>query len=198
MNASKERNGQFTGNLGKELRDEIESRTNGRLRVHFDHGGSDSERIIAHLGESSSRANALSYIDIAVVESNGRVVSGRESKRVVLLCEIEEEGARPKKIIGNLCNILFADGVQIHGSHYHLDKTYLLVGVRCSERSKSKDKTQEITARIKNVANRELIADIYSVSASAHPELMDAVRKKICEVTAVVEHDAWDPSLTLR
>ena len=190
MIAYKERKGQFTGNLGKELRNVIESRTNGRLQVHFDHERSDSERIIAHLGESSSRTNALSYIDIAVVESNSRVVSGRESKRIVLLCEIEEEGARPKKIIGNLCNILIADGVQIHGSHYHLDKTYLLVGVRCSERSKSKDKTQEIAARIKKIANRELIADIYTLFAVAHPELMEAVRTKVYEVTGVVNHDA--------
>jgi len=168
MSANKERHGQFTADLGRQLRDEIESRTSGRLRAHFDHGGSDSDRIVTHLGEKSSRANALSYIDVAVVEGDDRVLSDRDSRRVVLLGEIEEEGARPKKIIGNLCNILFADGVQISGSHYYLDKTHLLIGVRCSERNKSREKTQEIVARIKKIADRGLIADIEGVYAGAY------------------------------
>jgi hypothetical protein len=190
MSAKKERHGQFTQNLGRHLRDAIESRTNGGLRVHFDHGGSESEKIVAHMGEKSSRANALSYIDIAVVEEACNVVLGVESQRVVLLCEVEEEGARPKKIIGNLCNILFANGVQISGSHYHLDKTYVLLGVRCSERSKAEEKTEEIIERVKKIANRELIVDIKGVYGCSCPELMEIVKQEILEVSGVVERRA--------
>ncbi len=129
----------------------------------------------------------MSYVDIAVVEGDSRVVSGRKSKRVILLCEVEEEGARPKKIIGNLCNILFADGVQIGGSHYHLDKTHLLIGLRYVEGGKAPEKTEAIIARIKKTSNRKLIADIRGVYGCGYPELMVAVRQKILEVCGIAE-----------
>lgn len=184
MSVQKERNGQFTGDLGRQLKKKVESKTDRRLTVYFDHAGSGSEKIVAHLGERSSRANALSYVDIAVVEDDSHIIAGKESRKVVLLCEIEEEGARPKKIIGDLCSLLFADGVQISGSHYHLDKTHIIIGIRHNERGKSEDKTRGIIARIQKMNNTESISNIIGVYQSTHQELMDAIERKILEVVA--------------
>jgi len=184
ISRQKERKGQYTGELGKRLRMEIEARTGGRLRVHFDHAGSESEKTVAHLGERSSRSNALSYIDIAVVEEGSDGAACKGLPRVLLLCEIEEEGARPKKIIGNICNILLADGVQISRRHYALEKTWLVIGVRTKKRGKSEDKTKEIIARVQGRMKAGLISRIIGVYADTHPDLMDAVEKEILEAVS--------------
>jgi len=185
MSVQKERNGQFIGELGRRLRDEIKSKTNGRLRVHFDHAGSESEKTIVHLGKKSSRANALSFVDIAVVEAGSNVIGNEESKRVILLCEVEEEGARPKKIIGDLCSILFADGVQISGHHYHLDNTRLIIGIRRNEKGKSEDKAEEVITKIQNRVSAGSISGIVGVYATSHRELMDAVYGEILKSLGV-------------
>jgi hypothetical protein len=185
MSLQKERNGQFTGELGRILRDEIASKTGGRLRVHFDHAGVGSEKTIVHLGKKSSRANALSFVDIAVVESGGDIIGNEDSKRVVLLCEVEEEGARPKKIIGDLCSVLFADGVQISGHHYHLNNTRLIIGIRRNEKGKSEDKAEEVITKIQNRVSTGSISDIVGVYATSHRELMDALHGEILKSLGV-------------
>lgn len=179
MSRQKERDGQYTGDLGKRLKKEIEARTNGRMTVHYDHAGKGSEKIVAHLGEKSSRANALSYVDIAVVEVGGDKAVKGELPRVRLLCEIEEEGARPKKIIGNICNILLADGVQISKRQYALGDTWLVIGIRTKKRGKSEDKSREIIERIQRKMKAGLISTIVGVYADTYEGLMDSVEKVI-------------------
>ena len=173
----------YTGALGEELSKYVESRTNGRLLVYFDHGPSRSKKIVAHLGDKPSRANNLSYVDIAVVERIGDPV-GRPP-RVVLLCEIEEEGARPKKIVGDLCNLIFAEGLSVGTSIYHLRGTSLLLGIRTAEDSMSEKKANDLIRRIRQWIDHVTIADIKCVNGSTYPVLMDAVRKEVLRTSGI-------------
>lgn len=104
--------GKYTAKLGRRLRERIRLTGRRDIKVFFDHGKpGESPRIVPYFGEYC-RATTQAFVDIAIVNEN--------TKSVIVLCEVEEEGVNPKKVIGDCCNIFISDSVMIGGTPYDI------------------------------------------------------------------------------
>jgi hypothetical protein len=81
------------------------------LEIHFHHGGPGAKAVMPKLKgnhqNSRSLYRNLAKVDIGIIDPM--------KKTVVMLIEIEEHKVSPKAIIGDICNIFFADAVQLGG-----------------------------------------------------------------------------------
>lgn len=111
-------NGAHTGELGKRLYKNYKSTAHD---VYYDHSNGNEPNICRptpFFGEYSN-ASTLSRVDIAVVNKNAGTVE--------LIAEIEESGAPPKKVIGDVVNIMLSEQVRINGKDYgYGDITFIL------------------------------------------------------------------------
>jgi hypothetical protein len=93
--------------------------------------------------DKCSNASKLSYVDIAVI--NG-------SDRAILVCEIEEGGAEPKKIIGDIINIVLSDQIRIQGRDYYYDDNIVFIlGTNVNPIGAGEEKTQNICQKLRQI-----------------------------------------------
>jgi len=92
-------NGYYTGKIGYKLYNKYTDTTHG---IYYAHPGNNKENEpnLIHptpFFDDCSKSTTLSFVDIAVVNKNTQLVE--------LISEIEESGAEPKKVIGDIVNI---------------------------------------------------------------------------------------------
>ena len=141
-------NGEKTGVLGAELKAILEGGTSSQdtgLKVHYDHERKKNRegkwfRAVAYMDELGhpDRATSLSYVDLIVVKG----------KTALVICEMEESGADPKTIIGDVYNLLIADGIRHSDSEYTIEDAHIVLGFTAKEGGRGEEKATLIRDRL--------------------------------------------------
>lgn len=126
-----------------------------------------------YFGKYSTKTT-LANVDLVVVKKN--MVNKNGEVRV--LCEIEERGASPKKIIGDIVNIFLATKIRVPRVSYSLDKSYFILGIKVKKGGKSADKAKNLERRIKAKIPR-LRGRIEVVPSDDINELIENIKEKI-------------------
>lgn len=121
--------GKLTEELGKNLTQRLNSQS--KYHVYYAHGKKTEEKNVCRPTPISRDEYSLSFIDIVIVEN------AEKKKKVKLLCEIEESGVAPKKIIGDIVNILVSDKMRILGENCEYDRPQLILGLKVNEKGES-------------------------------------------------------------
>jgi len=132
-----------------------------------------------HYGTSTT----LAFVDLAIVNT--------DTKSVLELCEIEEEGANPKKVIGDCFNIFISDFVCIGRKQYDLNGAHLLLGVRVESKGRSSEKITNLRKRIKASVKEEFLKDIELEFVTVHDyaSLVSRLETQICEILGVQQRE---------
>jgi len=167
------------------LREDVQASGNNDLEVFFDHGREGESPNIVPYFEEYGTDTTLSHLDIAVVS---------KSERSILVCsELEEEGANPKLVIGDIANLFIAKQVRIGGDDYTLDRAKFLLGVRVAEsqkigegRNKNDNSRRKVShlgclvpAIIKDASLKGIT--VKTVSESDYRIMVDKMERIICE-----------------
>ena len=119
-------------------------------------------------------------MDCAVVDT--------KSKKALVLCKIEEEGASPKKVIGEIGNLLLSDALRIGGNDYQFDGIPIVLGVCVKEDGKSGGKAVDIGRRLETLVKTERLRglEIRVLSETNCSGLTDSVFDEICRIVGKV------------
>ena len=147
--------GKYTKELGKKIYKYLREKKS-LFNIYYDHGDTDIEpntcEPTPYFSDKCSDATSLSNIDIAIVDEI--------DKKVILICEIEEEGGSPKKIIGDICGIFLTQKIRIKGKDYGFDRLHFIFGIKINKKGKSAEKAKELESRIPKIIRPELIDKI--------------------------------------
>ncbi len=157
---TRKNNGAETAKIGAAIKQTIESEY-PNLRVYFDHGPAGSKRVTPKLESTEhnprSRYQSLAWIDIGIINP--------KTKKALLLIEIEEGQATPKVVIGDICNIFFADRVQVGEDDYNISDVRMLLALTNNE--KHNERHQAIVDSIDHVIapahRRNIKAEIVNI-----------------------------------
>ena len=111
----------------------------------------------------------------------------------LVLCEIEEEGAKPKLVIGDIANIFLAKNVRIKKKDYTLADSKFILGVRVG---KGVRKTKKQYAESKVASIGELVSTIIdkdamngikviTVPKPTYEELVKEIEEVICNLVNI-------------
>jgi len=134
--------GYYTAQLGKRLEEWLVDRNLPNLKIYYDHGREGMNKVVPFF-RPYSRATTLAFVDCTVVDT--------VRKKALVLCEVEERGASPKKIIGDICNLLLAEALCIGGEEYSFDGVPVILGVCVQEGGQSGNKVKAIGRRIETM-----------------------------------------------
>ena len=167
------KHGEYTKRLGEQLIKLLHESGLLDIAVYYDHGHRSDPNVCKptpYFGEYST-GTTLSNVDLAVVKNN----------EVKVLCEIEEEGGSPKKIIGDVCNLLLAEKIRIKGSDYPLDEFFFLLGIKLAEKGKGIAKLKALEIGIPEMVRPDLREKrkIRFIYANEYDKLIDIVKKEI-------------------
>jgi hypothetical protein len=171
--------GEWTSTLGKNLKEDVEKSSNPELEVYCGHWkNGESCKIIPYFGEYGTDTT-LSNADLAIVSKTG--------KKLLVLCEIEEEGAKPKLVIGDVANIFLADKVRINKKDYTLKNTVFILGVRVGEKGKNNNaesKVASIVNNIQKIVKKKSLRGIkvLTITKPTYEDLIGELEKEICRI----------------
>jgi hypothetical protein len=171
--------GKYTAELGRTLRRRMESTGREDLQVFFDHGkDGESQRVVPYF-ENYDLSTSLAFVDLAVVNKN--------TKSVLVLCEVEEEGVNPKKVIGDCMNLFVSDRVRIGRVDYSIKNAHFLLGTKVGIKGKGGEKVKSLEARIplliKDDSKRGIKLEF--VTAPDCKELISVLDAKICGIVNI-------------
>jgi hypothetical protein len=134
----KMKHGQYTARLGKILTRSLREKVDVDAEVFYDHGDKSEPNVCQPTPyfEKYCAATTLANIDLVIISQNNKEI---------MLCEIEEEGANPKKIIGDVVALFLAEGIRIKNEDYRLDdfdQIHLILGIVIKRRGKAEDKAK--------------------------------------------------------
>lgn len=137
--------GVYSGKLGYQL---YEKYIDTVHIVYYAHSGTNPSdepncRHPTPFFDKCSNETKLSYVDIAVVN--------KWKNSIELIVEIEESGAEPKKILGDVANIILSDKMRIKGKDYNFEDLTVILGVNVNSRGKSKEKTKRICQKLMRI-----------------------------------------------
>jgi len=171
--------GKNTAELGRRIRGRIREAGREDLEVFFDHGRrGESKRPVPYFDHYDA-STSLAFVDIAVISKG--------TNRVLVLCEVEEEGANPKKIIGDCFNIFLSDFVRIERRPYDFKGAHLILGVRVHEKGKAARKISSLEKRIPACIKEEALKGI-KLQLVPEPDrdiLLDRLEDRICEIAGI-------------
>ena len=132
---TRENSGKITAAIGSRIKEVIEAEYPG-IKVYYDHGPAGNKRVVPKLrstGKNSrSRYQSLAWVDIGIIDQT--------SKKALMLIEIEERPAAPKAVLGDLCNIFFADRVQVGGEDFDITDVRLILALTHNDRHADRNK----------------------------------------------------------
>lgn len=169
--------GEHTGKLGKKLADQLNSKS--KYRVYYAHGNKklDDGSVCnpTPFFDEYSNKSKLSFVDIVIVEND----------KVKLLCEIEESSAAPKKVIGDIVNILVSDKVRIQGNDYEYNSPKLILGLKVTEGGASNQKAHSLKQKLENIIKEpywNLLNEIAIICDGNLDNLINTIEEKINEL----------------
>jgi hypothetical protein len=167
--------GHYTAELGERLEDWLKGQNRENFKVYYDHGPKGMSKVVPFF-RPHSRASTLAFVDCAVVDT--------VRQHALVLCEIEEEGASPKKVIGDICNLFLAEALCIGGEEYSFDGIPVILGVCVQEGGLSGVKARELGRRIESLMKpgspRHL--EVRVLPETDCDALVDTVFDEICNV----------------
>ncbi len=168
--------GKYTRKLGEKLTEDLKK---SKYDVYYAHGDSKLNNNVCHPTPyfgSYSTASTLSFVDVVVVE--------KENRKVRIFCEIEERGATPKKIIGNLINVIISEKLQIKGIDYEYEKPQFILGIKVNERGNSKQKADTLKNELKSAIKEQYWnrIKIRILCDSENNNLIENVKSEICSI----------------
>lgn len=146
------------GEVTRKLGEELESLEKHELKVFYDHGDSHNQHVCEprlYFGDYF-----LAVVDIVVLDHNNRVKA---------ICEIEDRGASPKKIFGDIVGIFLANEIRIkkndiqridiNDSYYIKNPFFFILGVleTADEVDKLRKRAQNIKNQIQSLISRNRI-----------------------------------------
>lgn len=171
--------GKYTVELGRRLRERIESAGREDLQVFFDHGkDGESQRVVPYFG-NYDLSTTLAFVDLAIVN--------KDTKSTLVLCEVEEEGVNPKKVIGDCMNIFVSDRICVGRQPYSINNAHFLLGTKVGIKGKGGDKVKNLEARIPSLMKDEAVRGIRLefVTASDLRELTRALDARMCRIVGI-------------
>lgn len=174
--------GEWTSTLGKYLTEDVKKSSNPDLDVYCDHGKKgESCNIVPYFGKYGTDTT-LSNVDLAIISKTGN--------KLLVLCEIEEEGAKPKLVIGDIANIFLADNVRIKGNDYKPKNAVFILGVRVEKKGKKQNADSKVASIgnlvLKIVKKKSLRGiKVMTITKSTYEELIDELEKEICRTIDV-------------
>lgn len=127
--------GKITATIGSRIKKEIEAEY-PNIKVYFDHGPAGNSRVAPKLkstGENlKSRYQSLAWVDIGIIDHS--------RKKALMLIEIEERQAAPKVVLGDMCNIFFADRVQVGEEDFDITDVRLILALTHNEQDTDRNK----------------------------------------------------------
>jgi hypothetical protein len=181
--------GKYTAMLGRLLEKEFKEKAPKNLRLIYDHapketvGGEKRYKTVPYF-RNYGRESTLSHVDLVVIDT--------DSRTAVLICEIEEAGARlertvePKKIIGDTCNLFLARKLRVMEADYDIGNSVFVLGIKVndSKRSRSREKAESLRLAILEMVNLNFQRNIrIEYICESEPNLLiDRVASKIREV----------------
>lgn len=168
--------GQFTRRLGEDLEKRLGPLRNDNVKIYYDHGPKGMHKVVPFFGEYSS-ASTLSNVDCAIVFA----------KQALILCEIEEETASPKKIVGDICNLFLADRIRIGGGDFSFEKSDFFLGVRTRKGGKGEEKIKSLKDLITNSVKKKALHDIkiHIFCDTENEKLIRSVADEILKIVTV-------------
>jgi len=175
------KHGMYTARIGEGLHQEFAGQYEG-IELLYDHGRKGSHIAVPFLGRRSSTASSLSHADIVVLDKR------KKPKKAVVICEIEEGRAEPKRIIGDICNVLLARKLRAVGSDYSLLGCTIILGIKTEAEGMSEAKARRLVKAISKMAKSEMLQRkrITLVCASDFGVLERRVQKAIRRAVARV------------
>ena len=164
--------GQYTAGMGERLEAWLAGQNQPHQKVYYDHGTRRMSKVVPFFGDYS-RATTLAFVDFAVVDTRRR--------KALVLCEIEEQGASPKKVIGDIGNLLMAEWLCIGGQRYSFDDAYVILGICVRPGGHSEDKANAICRRLKRMVKSQRLRGM-TIRVRAKTDcltLVDAVSEEI-------------------
>ncbi|MGB7539316.1 MAG: hypothetical protein WBM17_12330 [Anaerolineales bacterium] len=120
--------------------------------VIYDHGDTNNKNvgeITAYYGKELHRDNKLAEIDIAVLD---------DQRRIIMLIEVEENGDRPKTVIGDAVSTLLVDGIAFRSKPCTMiDGGATLLLLAKDSKVGHKDRMGEINKRIDQMLGNPVI-----------------------------------------
>ena len=136
--------GLYTGEIGYKL---YKKYVNGFHMIYYDHGkNKKNEPNYCHptpFFDDCSRTSTLSYVDVAVVN--------RKTNLIELIAEIEESGAEPKKIIGDIVNIILSEQIRIKGKDYEYGDIVFILGIKANPMGGAEEKTKMVCQKLTQI-----------------------------------------------
>ena len=175
------KHGMYTARIGERLHYEFAGQYEG-IELLYDHGRKGSHIAVPFLGRRSSTASSLSHADIVVLDKR------KKPEKAIVVCEIEEGHAEPKRIIGDICNVLLARKLRALGSDYSLLGCTVILGVKTEPEGMSEAKARRLVKAILRMAKSEVLQRkrITLVCASDFGILERRVRRAILRSVARV------------
>lgn len=174
----------YTARLGRILTNTLKEKVGVAVKVFYDHGRRAETNVCKPTSyfDECSRVSTLSHIDIAILGAN---------EREIFLCEIEEEGASPKKIIGDVIALLLAEGIRIKNRDYLLknfNKIYFFLGIKAEEKSKSAVKADELRARLQEIIKPKYLnkISIEFIFGADYDTLISNIERNILAMLGVI------------
>lgn len=174
--------GEWTSALGKNLKEDVNKSSNPELEVYCGHWKKgESSKIVPYFGKYGTDTT-LSNADLAIVSKTG--------KKLLVLCEIEEEGAKPKLIIGDVANIFLADNVRINGDDYRPNNALFILGVRVEKNVKNQNaesKVASIGNLLPKIVKKKNLRGIQvlTITKPTYEDLIGELEKEICRITSI-------------
>jgi len=174
--------GEWTSTLGRNLKEDVKESTNPDLEVYYDHGKKgESYNIVPYFGEYGTDTT-LSNVDLAIVS--------KTRNKLLVLCEIEEEGAKPKLVIGDVANIFIADKVRINRNDYKPKNAVFILGIRVEKKGNNQNaesKVASIGNLVPKIVKKKSLRGIkvMTITKSTYDELISELDKEICRLIGV-------------
>jgi hypothetical protein len=149
--------------------------SSGPLRVYYDHAGKEPQRLQAFVGREPHLQNCFAWVDI--------LVANADTCQAELVIEIEETGADPKKILGDVMAVVLSESVAARdvctGQHrcYHITpQTELWVCFPTEPKGYQRERNKLLQGRLEDTLGASsCFPHIKMITCDARDELVDAI-----------------------
>ena len=150
------------------------------LCIYTDHAGEDPQRLWCLFGDVPHRGNLLASVDMLVGSAN--------APEALLIIEIEETGAVPKKLLGDIFAVALGEAIvtRSHDRYAITPRTQLWVCFPANPKGEQKRRDLELISRVRGITRNA--AALPSIRFIITKETADLVDRVSCELTKWLHH----------
>lgn len=141
--------------------------------MYYDHIGEGRQRLWSFFGDKPHRWNLLSAVDILVGDS--------QKQEAALIIEIEETGATPKKLLGDIFATALGDAIPTKdGQRYAITpNTGLWVCFPANPEGHQRERDERLARRISSLAYAAHLPHVEFVVTERREDLVKSVCDKL-------------------